>query len=115
MERGSYALEAIPGTSSVSASVAGLSSLAHGMGDLVNSWNVYITGKGLELLGGVYTVCIPTGDTQSSKTKNGYFLSMDDSVDAFAAGVGGRFQLAERLPRNWLSQGNNIIRKISPR
>jgi palmitoyl-protein thioesterase len=97
---------------SASVSVAGLPVvLAHGMGDsCFNSGMQHITGKVLELLGGVYTVCIPTGDSQSSDTKNGYFLSMDDSVDAFAAGVAADSNLQNGFHAIGFSQGNNVIR-----
>jgi palmitoyl-protein thioesterase len=99
-------------TVSAGASVAGLPVvLAHGMGDsCFNSGMQHITGKVSELLGGVYTVCIPTGDSQSSDTKNGYFLSMDDSVDAFAAGVAADSNLQKGFHAIGFSQGNNVIR-----
>jgi palmitoyl-protein thioesterase len=96
----------------LSASTAGLPVvLAHGMGDsCFNSGMQHITEKVSDLLGGVYTVCIPTGDSQSSDTKNGYFLSMDDSVDAFAAGVAADSNLQQGFHAIGFSQGNNVIR-----
>jgi hypothetical protein len=60
---------------------------AHGMGDsCFNDGMQRITAKVSEMLGGVYTVCVPTGETHSEDTKNGYFLSMDANVDLFAEG-----------------------------
>lgn len=101
-----------PSSSSASASVAGLPVvLAHGMGDsCFNSGMQHITDKVSELLGGVYAVCIPTGDAQAEDTKNGYFLSMDKSVDAFAAGVAADSILQQGFHAIGFSQGNNVIR-----
>jgi hypothetical protein len=60
------------------------------MGDsCFNDGMQHITKRVSELLGGVYTVCIPTGQSQSEDTKNGYFLNMDASVDVLAAGIAG--------------------------
>lgn len=85
--------------------------LAHGMGDsCFNSGMQHITERVSELLGGVYTTCIPTGSTQGEDTKNGYFLSMDKSVDAFAAGVAADPNLQGGFHAIGFSQGNNVIR-----
>ena len=36
---------------------------------------------------GSYSVCIPTGNDQSSDTSNGFFMTMDKNVEVFAAAV----------------------------
>jgi len=85
--------------------------LAHGMGDsCFNNGMQRITKRVSELLGGVYTTCIPTGRTQSEDTKNSYFLNMDASVDYFAAGVAADPELKHGFHAIGLSQGNNVIR-----
>jgi palmitoyl-protein thioesterase len=85
--------------------------LAHGMGDsCFNSGMQRITEKVSELLGGVYTVCIPTGSTQSEDTKNGYFLNMDKSVDFFSEGIAADSNLQQGFHAIGFSQGNNVIR-----
>ena len=56
--------------------------MAHGMGDsCFNSGMINIGKHTSSLLGNAYVTCIPTGDTKSEDTKNGYFLNMDASVD----------------------------------
>ena len=85
--------------------------LAHGMGDsCFNGGMQHITERASKLLGDVYTTCIPTGRNQAEDTKNGYFLSMDDSVDVFAAAVAADPQLQNGFHAIGLSQGNNVIR-----
>jgi len=83
---------------------------AHGMGDsCFNGGMQHITEKVSEMLG-AYAVCIPTGDTQSEDTKNGYFLNMDASVEVFAAKVGRDENLRDGFHAIGFSQGNNVIR-----
>jgi palmitoyl-protein thioesterase len=85
--------------------------LAHGMGDsCFNDGMQHITAKVSEMLGGVYTVCVPTGETQSEDTKNGYFLSMNANVDLFAEGVRQDPNLQKGFHAIGFSQGNNVIR-----
>ena len=61
---------------------------AHGMGDsCFNSGMVNIGKHTSALLNNVYVTCIPTGDTKTEDTKNGYFLNMDKSVDVFASKI----------------------------
>lgn len=84
---------------------------AHGMGDsCFNSGMQHIGEHTSQLLGGVYVTCIPTGDTQSEDTTNGYFLNMDASVDVFAAKIAQDPQLANGFHAIGFSQGNNVIR-----
>ena len=84
--------------------------VAHGMGDsCFNPGMESITkASGVQL--GVYSVCIPTGDNQMSDTINGFLLSMDKSVDVFAAKVRADPKLAKGFNAYGLSQGNNVIR-----
>lgn len=85
--------------------------LAHGMGDsCFNAGMQHLTQHVSQLLGGVYTVCIPTGKNQQEDTKNGYFLNMDASVDVFAEAIQQDEQLNNGFHAIGLSQGNNVIR-----
>ena len=84
---------------------------AHGMGDsCFNSGMIHIGDHTSELLGGTYVTCVPTGDTQSEDTTNGYFLNMDASVDVFAAKIAQDPQLSSGFHAIGFSQGNNVIR-----
>ena len=84
---------------------------AHGMGDsCFNSGMQRIGAHTSELLGGVYVTCVPTGDTQSEDTTNGYFLNMDASVDVFASKIAQDPKLAKGFHAIGFSQGNNVIR-----
>jgi len=85
--------------------------LAHGMGDsCFNSGMQHVTDHVSKLLGGVYSVCIPTGKTQAEDTKNGYFLNMDASVDVFAQAISEDSELKNGFHAIGFSQGNNVIR-----
>lgn len=84
---------------------------AHGMGDsCFNSGMQHIATHVSTLLGGTYSICVPTGSTQVEDTNNGYFLNMDASVDVFATAVQQDAQLANGFHAIGFSQGNNIIR-----
>lgn len=85
--------------------------LAHGMGDsCFNTGMQSLTKYASQLLGGAYGTCIPTGDTQSEDTINGYFKSMDYNVEVFAEKVRANPKLANGFYGIGLSQGNNVIR-----
>jgi palmitoyl-protein thioesterase len=85
--------------------------LAHGMGDsCFNKGMQHLTQHVSQLLGGVYTDCIPTGKNQQEDTKNGYFLNMDASVDVFAEAIQQNDQLQNGFHAIGFSQGNNVIR-----
>lgn len=84
--------------------------VAHGMGDsCFNRGMKSITELAGEEMG-VYSVCIPTGDTRISDTINGFLLDMDSSVDVFAEKVRADPELANGFNAFGLSQGNNLIR-----
>ncbi|KAG7374140.1 palmitoyl protein thioesterase [Nitzschia inconspicua] len=84
---------------------------AHGMGDsCFNNGMIDIGKHTSSLLDNVYVTCIPTGDTQAEDTTNGYFLSMDASVDVFAAKVAMDPKLTNGFHAIGFSQGNNVIR-----
>ena len=84
---------------------------AHGMGDsCFNSGMIHIGDHTSELLGGVYVTCVPTGDTKSEDTTNGYFLNMDASVDIFATKIAKDPRLQKGFHAIGFSQGNNVIR-----
>lgn len=82
----------------------------HGMGDsCFNRGMESITEESGAYMG-VYSVCIPTGDTKVEDTMNGFFMSMDESVDVFAQKVKADGHLANGFNCVGLSQGNNICR-----
>jgi palmitoyl-protein thioesterase len=84
---------------------------AHGMGDsCFNSGMINIGSHTSSLLDNVYVTCIPTGDNQAEDTTNGYFMSMDASVDVFASKVANDPQLQNGFHAIGFSQGNNVIR-----
>jgi palmitoyl-protein thioesterase len=84
---------------------------AHGMGDsCFNSGMIGIGNHASDLLKGAYVVCIPTGDTHTEDTTNGYFLSMDKSVDVFASKIATDPKLQNGFHAIGFSQGNNVIR-----
>lgn len=83
---------------------------AHGMGDsCFNSGFQHIVQKVGDMLN-TYAVCVPTGDTQGQDTKNGYLLSMDDSVEVFASKIAQDDKLRGGFHAIGFSQGANIIR-----
>lgn len=85
--------------------------MAHGMGDsCFNDGMQHVVQRLSDLLGGVYSTCIPTGDSQSEDTTNGYFLNMDASVDVFAQKVRKDPKLQDGFKAMGFSQGNNVIR-----
>ena len=84
---------------------------AHGMGDsCFNNGMINIGKHTSQLLNGVYVTCIPTGDTKTEDTTNGYFMNMDESVDVFASKVARDPNLAGGFHAVGFSQGNNVIR-----
>ena len=82
----------------------------HGMGDsCFNRGMESITEESGAYLN-VYSTCIPTGDTRGEDTMNGFFMSMDDSVDVMAEKVRADPNLAHGFHCVGLSQGNNLCR-----
>lgn len=82
----------------------------HGMGDsCFNPGMKQITADTAKHLG-VYGVCIPTGNSQSADTINGFLLNMDKSVDVFAAKIRADPKLANGFNAIGFSQGNSLIR-----
>jgi palmitoyl-protein thioesterase len=86
--------------------------MAHGMGDsCFNDGMQHVVQRISSLLGeGVYSTCIPTGNTVTEDTNNGYFLNMDASVDVFATKVRADPALSKGFHAMGFSQGNNVIR-----
>jgi len=84
--------------------------LAHGMGDsCFNSGLKSLT----EFVGQQtqqYSVCIPTGNNKASDTANGFFMTMDKSVDVFAEKIKNDTKLANGFHCLGLSQGNSLCR-----
>ena len=84
---------------------------AHGMGDsCFNDGMINIGNHTSSLLEDAYVTCIPTGDTKTEDTKNGYFLNMDASVDIFAQKISQDPKLRNGFHAIGFSQGNNVIR-----
>ena len=83
---------------------------AHGMGDSCFNPGMASVAKAAGVKMGVYSVCIPTGSTQSSDTMNGFFMTMDKNVDVFAAAIKNDTKLAGGFNAFGLSQGNSVIR-----
>ena len=84
---------------------------AHGMGDsCFNDGMINIGNHTSSLLDDTYVTCIPTGDTKTEDTKNGYFLNMDASVDIFAQKISQDPKLRDGFHAIGFSQGNNVIR-----
>jgi palmitoyl-protein thioesterase len=82
----------------------------HGMGDsCFNRGMESITESSGEYMG-VYSVCIPTGDTRLADTMNGFLMDMNSNVDTFAEKVKADKLLANGFNCVGLSQGNNICR-----
>jgi len=84
--------------------------IAHGMGDsCFNPGMKSITEAAGNHLG-VYSTCIPTGNNQTTDTIHGFLMTMDKSVDIFAAKVRADPKLKGGFDAFGLSQGNNLIR-----
>jgi len=82
----------------------------HGMGDsCYNPGMKDITEKVGEHVGS-YSVCIPTGPDLDSDTNNGFFMTMNDNVDVWAAAVKNDTRLANGFNAVGFSQGNSVIR-----
>lgn len=82
----------------------------HGMGDsCFNRGMQSITEEAGEYMG-VYSTCIPTGDSRNEDTMNGFFMDMNTNVDVFAEKVKADPKLANGFNCVGLSQGNNICR-----
>ena len=82
----------------------------HGMGDSCFNRGMENLAEESGIYQGVYSVCIPTGDTWLSDTLNGFLMTMDENVDVFAEKVRADPNLAKGFNCVGLSQGNNICR-----
>jgi len=82
----------------------------HGMGDSCFNNGMQSITEESGVYMGVYSTCIPTGDTRLADTINGFLLNMDANVDVFAEKVREDPNLANGFNCIGLSQGNNICR-----
>jgi palmitoyl-protein thioesterase len=83
---------------------------AHGMGDsCFNSGFQQLTAS-IAQQTGQYAVCVPTGDSATSDTANGFFMTMDKSVEVFAEKIRADPKLANGFHCVGLSQGNSLCR-----
>lgn len=84
--------------------------VAHGMGDSCFNPGMESITKAIGTKTGAYSVCIPTGPTQSIDTINGFLMNMDDSIDLFAKKIKADKNLANGFNAAGFSQGNSLIR-----
>jgi len=84
--------------------------MAHGMGDSCFNGGMQSITNRVATITGQYATCIPTGDNLHDDTLNGYFMSMDANIDAFAEKVQADATLSKGFHAMGLSQGNNVIR-----
>merc|ERR1712166_478729 len=84
--------------------------VAHGMGDSCFNPGMESITKAIGTKTGAYSVCIPTGPTQSIDTINGFLMNMDDSIDMFAKSIQADPKLAQGFNAAGFSQGNSLIR-----
>ena len=84
--------------------------LMHGMGDSCFNRGMKSITKAVGNDLGSYSVCIPTGANHSSDTDNGFFMSMNNNVDIFAANIRNDTELAHGFNAIGFSQGNSVIR-----
>lgn len=83
---------------------------AHGMGDsCFNEGMKEITEKSGQHLG-VYSSCVPTGNSQAADTMNGFFMTMNKNVDVWAEKIRADPKLANGFHAVGFSQGNSVIR-----
>ena len=80
----------------------------HGMGDSCFNRGMSNIAEESGKYMGVYSVCIPTGNTRTTDTINGFLLNMDASVDVMAQAVHADPNLAKGFNCVGLSQGNNL-------
>lgn len=83
---------------------------AHGMGDSCFNRGMRQLTKLIGKTIGNYSVCVPTGDNRLSDTTNGYFMTMDDNVEVFAAKVMKDENLKDGFNCVGFSQGNMLCR-----
>ena len=84
----------------------------HGMGDSCFNRGMKNIATESGKYMGVYSVCIPTGDTRIKDTLNGFILNMNENVDTLAAAVKSDPAIQAKGAFNCvgLSQGNNLCR-----
>merc|ERR1712216_254817 len=82
----------------------------HGMGDSCWEPGFKSVTKAIGSRTGSYAVCIPTGGNIVTDTINGYLMSMDRSVDVFAAKIKADPKLQGGFNAIGFSQGNSLIR-----
>eukprot|EP00462_Mataza_sp_D1_P002908 CAMPEP_0175100396 /NCGR_PEP_ID=MMETSP0086_2-20121207/7082_1 /TAXON_ID=136419 /ORGANISM="Unknown Unknown, Strain D1" /LENGTH=335 /DNA_ID=CAMNT_0016374539 /DNA_START=139 /DNA_END=1148 /DNA_ORIENTATION=- len=97
--------------------------ITHGMGDSCFNPGMKQITQAAGQYKGVYSVCVPGGDTQMADTISGFFdnmemadtisgflTNMDKNVDIFAAKVRNDTNLKGGFDAMGLSQGNSVIR-----
>lgn len=86
--------------------------MAHGMGDSCFNSGMKQIAKDVGAHVNSVAVCVPTGSNWLTDTLNGFFKSMDSSVDYFAKRIQSDHRLKGSTFVNMIgfSQGNSIIR-----
>jgi len=84
--------------------------LGHGMGDSCFNPGMKSITTAVGKHAGVYSTCIPTGDTQASDSNNGFFMNMNKNVEVFAQKIKADPKLANGFYCIGFSQGNNLCR-----
>jgi len=83
---------------------------AHGMGDSCFNAGMKQITQIIAQQTGQYGVCVPTGSNQASDTMDGFFMTMDKSVDVFAKKIKADPKLANGFNCVGFSQGNSLCR-----
>lgn len=84
--------------------------VTHGMGDSCFNEGMQSIATFIGKLTMQYGTCVPTGDSVTTDTKNGFFMTMDKSVDEFAKRIKADPKLANGFNCVGLSQGNSLCR-----
>lgn len=83
---------------------------AHGMGDSCYNYGMKSITRMISTALGTYATCIATGDGRITDTTNGFFMTMNDNVDVFAAKIRADDQLRDGFNCVGFSQGNSLCR-----
>merc|ERR1711865_726300 len=83
---------------------------AHGMGDSCFNDGMQQITTMIANQTANYAVCVPTGTNVGKDTRNGFFMTMDKNVDAFAANIQKDEKLKDGFHCVGFSQGNSLCR-----
>ena len=83
---------------------------SHGMGDSCFNAGMKSITQAIGNATASYATCVATGKDHLIDTINGFFMTMDENVDVFAANIKKDPKLANGFNAVGFSQGNSIIR-----